>query len=208
MATPKQELRKTLRKQLAEIPAGVFQDEGARAAEFMASCRPWQDAETALLFLSAPGEIETAPLLDLAFRQGKRVFLPKVEGEIARFFRVQSADGPWQTGAFGIREPLVEDPDLIEEFPPKSGGSGGGNGEGGRAAVLVAPGMAFDRQGNRMGHGKGYYDRFFARLDGLGLSYVRIALCLEQQIIPQVPVEIWDKKMDALCTGAGYFSIL
>jgi 5-formyltetrahydrofolate cyclo-ligase len=200
MATPKQELRKTLRKQLAEIPSGVFQDEGKRAAEFMASYRPWQDAETVLLFLSAPGEIETAPLLDLAFQQGKRVFLPKVEGEIARFFRVMSADGPWQTGAFGIREPLIENPDLIEEFPPRSGGR--------RAVVLVTPGMAFDRQGNRMGHGKGYYDRFFARLDSLGLPYSRVALCLEQQIIPQVPVESWDKKMDAICTGAGIFSIL
>jgi 5-formyltetrahydrofolate cyclo-ligase len=203
MATPKQELRRMLRKQLAEIPSGVFQDEGRRAAEFMASYRPWQDAETVLLFLSAPGEIETAPLLDLAFQQGKRVFLPRVEGEIARFFRVESAAGPWQTGAFGIREPLIENPDLIEEFPPRSGG-----GSGGRAVVLAAPGMAFDRQGNRMGHGKGYYDRFFARLDSLGLPYSRVALCLEQQIIPQVPVESWDKKMDAICTGAGIFSIL
>jgi 5-formyltetrahydrofolate cyclo-ligase len=167
----------------------------------MALYQPWQDAETVLLFLSAPGEIETVPLLDLAFQQGKRVFLPRVEGEIARFFRVQSPAGPWQTGAFGIREPLVEDPDLIEEFPPRSGG-------GGRAVVLVTPGMAFDRQGNRMGHGKGYYDRFFARLDSLGLSYSRVALCLEQQIIPQVPVESWDKKMNAICTGAGIFSIL
>jgi 5-formyltetrahydrofolate cyclo-ligase len=202
MATPKQELRKTLRKQLAEIPAGVFQDEGRRAAEFIARYQPWQDAETVLLFLSAPGEIETAPLLDLAFQQGKRVFLPKVEGEIARFFRVMSADGPWQTGAFDIREPLVEDPDRTEEFPPRSGGGDG------KAMVLVTPGMAFDRQGNRMGHGKGYYDRFFARLDELGLAYVRVALCLEQQIVPQVPVESWDKKMDAICTGAGIFSIL
>ena len=155
MATPKQELRRALKKQLADIPPGVFQEEGRRAAELMASYQPWRDTETVLLFLSAPGEIETAPLLDLAFRQGKKVFLPKVEGDIARFFRVRSADGPWQTGAFGIREPLVEDPARSEEFPPRDGGPGKGT------IVLVAPGMAFDRQGNRMGHGKGYYDRFF-----------------------------------------------
>jgi 5-formyltetrahydrofolate cyclo-ligase len=202
MITPKQELRKVLRKKLAEMPLRVFQDEGKQAAEFMASYQPWRDAETVLLFLSAPGEIETTPLLDLAFHQGKKVFLPKVEGEIARFFRIASADGPWQTGAFDIREPLIENPDLCEEFPPRNGLSGG------NTVVLVTPGMAFDRQGNRMGHGKGYYDRFFAELDDLGVSYVRVALCLEEQIVPEVPVESWDKKMDAICTGAGIFSIL
>jgi 5-formyltetrahydrofolate cyclo-ligase len=201
MTTSKQELRKALRKQLADLPPGMFQEEGRRAAECMASYQPWQDAETVLLFLSASGEIETAPLLDLAFRQGKKVFVPKVEGENARFFRIKSAGGPWQTGAFGIREPLVEDP-LPEEFPSQGGETGG------RAFVLVTPGMAFDRQGNRMGHGKGYYDRFFAKLDSLGLAYVAVALCLEQQIVPRVPTEPWDKKMDAICTGNRIFSIL
>jgi 5-formyltetrahydrofolate cyclo-ligase len=200
MANPKQELRKALRKQLADLPPGVFQEEGTRAADHMASYRPWQGAETVALFLSAAGEIETAPLLDLAFRQGKKVFLPRVEGELARFFRVRSADGPWDTGAFGIREPRIEDPALAEELPPRGEGSG--------ALVVVTPGVAFDRQGNRMGHGKGYYDRFFAKLDGLGLSYVAVALCLEQQILPRVPTESWDKRMDAICTGAGIFSMV
>jgi 5-formyltetrahydrofolate cyclo-ligase len=202
MAATKQELRKALRKQLVYLDPRAFVEEGRRAAECMASYQPWRDAETVLLFLSAPGEIETAPLVDLAFQQGKKVFLPKVEGEIARFFRIESAAGPWQTGAFGIREPLIEGPVLPEEFPPENGERRGGT------VVLVAPGMAFDRQGNRMGHGKGYYDRFFARLDSLGLPYLAVALCMEQQIIPQVPTESWDKKMDAICTGAGIFSIL
>jgi 5-formyltetrahydrofolate cyclo-ligase len=200
MATPKQELRKTLRTQLAGLPPEVFQDEGLRAAESMAASPAWTEAKTVLLFLSAPGEIETAPLLEMAFQQGKKVFLPRVEGEIARFFRIRSPGGPWQTGAFGIREPLIAGPELPEEFPPA-----GDRGEG--PVLMVVPGMAFDRQGNRMGHGKGYYDRFFAKLDGLGIPYARVALCLEQQVIPHVPMESWDKKMDAVCTGTGFFSI-
>ncbi|MDR1596859.1 MAG: 5-formyltetrahydrofolate cyclo-ligase [Treponema sp.] len=201
MTSPKQELRKTLRKQLAELPPELFQDEGDRAAKFMAGFPAWKNASTVLLFLSAPGEIETAPLLDLAFKQGKKVFLPKVEGEEARFFRITSAAGPWQTGAFGIREPLIEGPELPEEFPSRS--------EWTENPVLMAvPGMAFDRQGNRMGHGKGCYDRFFAKLEGLKIPHVKAALCLEQQMIKRVPTESWDKKMDAICTGTGLFVIL
>ncbi|MFP3043447.1 5-formyltetrahydrofolate cyclo-ligase [Treponema primitia] len=205
MVSPKQELRKTLRQQLAQLSPETFRNEGIRAAEFMAVFPPWQNASTVLLFLSAPGEIETASLLDLAFKQGKKVFLPKVEGDIARFFRIKSAEGPWQTGAFGIREPLIEGPVLPEEFPQRAGETGKTEES---PALMVTPGMAFDRQGNRMGHGKGYYDKFFAKLDGLGVPYIRVAFCLEQQILPEVPTEPWDKTMNAICSGAGLISIL
>ncbi|MDR2738949.1 MAG: 5-formyltetrahydrofolate cyclo-ligase [Treponema sp.] len=201
MTSPKQELRRTLRKQLAEFPPELFQSEGNRAAKFMAGFPAWENASTVLLFLSAPGEIETAPLLNLAFKQGKKVFLPKVEGEAARFFRITSAAGPWQTGAFGIREPLIAGPELPEEFPSRSEWTE-------NPVPMVVPGMAFDRQGNRIGHGKGYYDRFFAKLEGLRIPCVKVALCLEQQMIKRVPTESWDKKMDAICTGAGLFVIL
>jgi 5-formyltetrahydrofolate cyclo-ligase len=201
MTSPKQELRKALRKQLAELPPELFQGEGNRASEFMAGFSVWKNASTVLLFLSAPGEIETAPLLNAALEQGKKVFLPKVEGETARFFRVTSAVGPWQTGSFGIREPLIEGPQLPEEFPFRSAWTE-------NPVLMVVPGMAFDRQGNRMGHGKGYYDRFFAKLEGLKIPCVKVALCLEQQIVTQVPTESWDKKMDAICTGTGLFVIV
>ncbi|AEF84008.1 5-formyltetrahydrofolate cyclo-ligase [Treponema primitia ZAS-2] len=204
MATPKQELRKTLRKQLAALPPETYRDEGKRGAGFMAGYPAWRDTDTVLLFLSAPGEIETDPLLDLAFSQGKKVFLPRVEGEIARFFHIRSAEGPWSVGAFDIREPLIDEHNPPEEFPApgKTGKSGGA------PALVVVPGMAFDRQGNRMGHGKGYYDRFFAKLDDLKIPYGMVGFCLEQQVLPDVPVEPWDKKMHAICTGTGLFTIL
>jgi 5-formyltetrahydrofolate cyclo-ligase len=201
MTGAKQELRKILRKQLAELPPELFRGEGNRAAKFMARFPAWENAPAVLLFLSAPGEIETTPLLNLAFKQGKKVFLPKVEGETARFFRAASAAGPWRTGAFGIREPVTDGPEPPEEFPSPSAWEG-------NPVLMAVPGMAFDRQGNRMGHGKGYYDRFFAKLEGLNIPCVKAAFCLEQQILPQVPTETWDKRMDAVCTGTGLFVIL
>lgn len=192
-----------MRRRLAELPPEIFREEGRRAAEFTAGFTAWQQAERVILFLDAPGEIDTAPLLDLAFKTGKKVYLPRVEGEIARFYRIRSAEGPWQTGAFGIREPLIEGPEVPEEFPAP-----GVSGETAAPVLVVTPGMAFDRKGNRMGHGKGYYDRFFAKLDERKIPYKTLALCLEEQILPEVPVESWDKRMDAICTGTALSVIL
>jgi 5-formyltetrahydrofolate cyclo-ligase len=54
-----------------------------------------------------------------------------------------------------------------------------------------------------LGRGKGYYDRFFAKLDAENLAYKTIGLCTECQLVPRIPKEKWDKKMNALCTGGG-----
>ena len=63
--------------------------------------------------------------------------------------------------------------------------------------LLIVPGVAFDLQGNRLGYGGGYYDRFFERLrPGVPL----VALAFELQIVRQVPVEPWDRRMDWLVT--------
>jgi 5-formyltetrahydrofolate cyclo-ligase len=64
--------------------------------------------------------------------------------------------------------------------------------------------LAFDREGNRLGRGKGYYDRFFAELDAEGYRYITIGFCMETQVVPRLPRESWDKKMNALCTAAEF----
>lgn len=62
--------------------------------------------------------------------------------------------------------------------------------------VCIAPGLAFSPVGDRLGYGKGYYDRFFARRQ-VGLA---IGLCFECQIVPQVPVDQFDHPMDWVLT--------
>ncbi|GHV89267.1 hypothetical protein AGMMS50267_16270 [Spirochaetia bacterium] len=120
----------------------------------------------------------------------KTVYLPKPEGDSMRFFRAASPDGPWTVGAFGIREPA----DCTERtvFRPEDG-----------PALVVTPGLAFDRRGNRMGRGRGYYDRFFAGLDAAGAEYYTVGFCLAEQLVDEVPVDRRDKRLDALCTPEG-----
>jgi 5-formyltetrahydrofolate cyclo-ligase len=179
-------LRAKLRADLKGLPSACFYNEGRRASACIGVFSPWKTAAQVLLFLSLADEIDTSPLLDLAFAQGKEVFAPKVCGDRIRFFRVPS--GPLETGPYGIREP----PAGAAEFTPGTG-----------PILVVTPGLAFDRQGRRLGRGGGYYDRFFA-----GAGYYALGLCLECQLLPCVPVDTTDKTMDAVCTGGELFAIV
>jgi 5-formyltetrahydrofolate cyclo-ligase len=90
-------------------------------------------------------------------------------------------------GPLGIREPAPLEPSGPADFP----------------ALIVVPGLAFDRQGRRLGRGGGYYDRFLTAIEGTcpGTAGRIIGLCVPSQIVREVPVEPWDHRVDGVCTG-------
>jgi 5-formyltetrahydrofolate cyclo-ligase len=202
MDTAKSLMRKYMKQRLVALPPDVFHGEGVRGAACIQGLALWTQYETVLLFLSLPDEIDTSPLLEAALSAGKRVFVPRVVSDTPYmapdpiplthrslcFFRVYGMDGPWRYGAYHIREPLTtcaEDRLKPEHFP----------------ALIIVPGMAFDREGRRLGHGWAYYDRFFAGLDARGLAYATIGFCLEAQFVERVPTDLYDKQMDVVCAG-------
>jgi 5-formyltetrahydrofolate cyclo-ligase len=181
-------LRREIKDRLGALAPEYFHEEGRRAASWVSSGSYWDLYQSILLFLSTGLEINTQPLLEAAFSGQKGVFLPKITGGGLRFYRVSSPAGPWREGPFHIREPAGN----TETLKPEDG-----------PLLVIVPGLAFDPAGNRLGRGKGYYDRFLAELDGETPAYKTIGLCMEIQVLPQVPREEWDKRMDALCTGRG-----
>jgi 5-formyltetrahydrofolate cyclo-ligase len=189
MAPSKEDLRREMRRRIDALPPGRLIREGREAGRHLAAASCWGEYPQVLLFLSNSREIDTAFLLEAALSQGKRVFVPKVEGEELRFYRIRDAKGPWQNGPFGIREPLA----------PLEAAHGETLGPGDFPALIILPGIAFDRAGGRLGHGKGFYDRFLAKAPGL-----RVGFCAEFQVAPEIPVEPWDQRVDALCTGQGF----
>jgi 5-formyltetrahydrofolate cyclo-ligase len=210
----KHELRRELKSRLAALPRPVFAEAGARAAAILTQLPLWGECKTLLLFLSMKDEIDSAPLLEAAFRAGKKVFVPRLEGKDLVFYRINSPAGPWQEGPFGIREPA--------DLPARTGGSilrgsavPGGSGPpsvpppslvpADFPALLIVPGLGFDPRGNRLGRGKGYYDRFLTALDRRGLPFTAIGLCMEAQLLPELSTESWDRKMDGICTEARQF---
>ena len=136
-------------------------------------------AHTLLLYHSLPDEVLTHEFIK-RWHPYKRIVLPHGNENIW----VTTARGitnSLQIGAFGIEEPtgsLVENLHEIE--------------------LSIIPGVAFDCSGNRLGRGKGYYDRALTKLQ----SY-RIGVCFQLQLLPHIPVEATDLPMDEIWTEQG-----
>ncbi|MDR2793975.1 MAG: 5-formyltetrahydrofolate cyclo-ligase [Treponema sp.] len=169
-------------RNLKPSPANTHAEGVAACGISGLSC--WKQHGTVVVFLSMKYEIDIMPLLECAFYDKKNVFIPKIINDRLIFFQIFEHDpnGQWNIGIFGIREPVSRKMLLPKDFP----------------CLIITPGLAFDRNGNRLGRGKGYYDQFFAELDTHNLPYFSIGLCMPSQIVDHVPVRPWDKKMDAI----------
>lgn len=126
-------------------------------------------------------EVDCRPFLKQALQDGKLVALPKTEpdgGHGMEFYRITSLSQV-EEGHFHVMEPVRGQPLVQRED----------------AAVLV-PGLVFDKSGGRLGYGKGYYDRYFARYGGLK----RMGLAFEHQMEEKIPVTELDIGMECVYT--------
>ncbi|GHT63411.1 hypothetical protein FACS1894110_01160 [Spirochaetia bacterium] len=193
----KQALRREMKARLASLPPEQFHVEGLKAAALVQTLPVWSQYTNILLFLSMKNEIDTQPLLEAAFAAGKKLFVPRVEGDNLAFCRIHSPDGPWLTGRYGIREPMG-----------RANNDGAGLSSTDFPALVIVPALAFDRSGKRLGRGGAYYDRFLAALNAAGQEYAALGLCMAAQILPDVPAEEFDKKIKKICTAVEFIDCL
>lgn len=127
----------------------------------------FQQANRVMLYASLPDEVQTLAFIE-KWQKTKTVILPTVVGD--DIIPVQSsADAAMQEGDFHILEP--QNMPYIGDFD-----------------LIVVPGMAFDRQGSRLGRGKGFYDRFLAKHPKIPT----IGLCFDFQVVEYIPKEPHD----------------
>ena len=147
-------------------------------------CEDFQKAKSILIYLSKDEEVRTDDLLQRAFESEKRVCVPVVDPEEDQL-QISELPGPdtrFQLGPFGVREPVTKDRHFV---PPD------------QIDLVVAPGVAFDRRGGRIGYGKGYYDRLLRRL---GPRVPRVALAFDFQVLDAVPQSGSDIQIDTIIT--------
>jgi len=136
-------------------------------------------ADVVLGFVNYDSEISTIEILSEALRQGKKLFLPKIVDDNMLFFRIDSLDDLIE-GYKGILEPKGDTEGFEYETYKEY------------RILMLMPGVAFDIYGNRMGYGKGFYDRFLA--DKEILQTYSIGIGYKCQQVEKLPVDEFDRK--------------
>ena len=172
-----------LRDNMADEQVGAM----SRAiCERLLASEVYRQTDTIYAYYPLGREVSPLALIERALADGKVLAFPRVGESCGMdFYRVTSLS-QLAEGSFHVMEPVLECPMLQKT----------------RALVLV-PGLAFDRQGNRYGYGKGYYDRYFARFPGL----TRVALAYEHQMEEAMEVLPTDVKMHRIETECGSYII-
>ena len=174
----KAEIRQFIREQKRAHTAAELTALSRQVIERLANDERWQEAKTVLLYHSLPDEVATHDLILNAEAAGKRVLLPVVVGddlELRLFCRKEAL----REGAFHILEPEGK---AFTDYAAID--------------VAVIPGVAFTAEGNRLGRGKGYYDRLLSRLPHV----YKIGICWPFQLVNELPAEAHDIRMDAVIT--------
>ncbi|MCI8299087.1 MAG: 5-formyltetrahydrofolate cyclo-ligase [Lachnospiraceae bacterium] len=137
----------------------------------------FQKAEKICFYYPLGKEVNLLPLAAAALALGKQTAFPRVNGADMEFYQVHDLS-EFAPGTFGVMEPVGR-----EKVSAENG-------------LVLVPGLVFDREGGRMGYGKGYYDRYFSRVP----ACCKLGVCFEMQLISQTPCDRHDIFMDGVVT--------
>ena len=196
--------RQAVDESLARLPPSRRRAASIAAAQKLTSLPEVRRARTLMVFLSLSSEIDTWPILRWAWREGKRVVIPRIEpappgakspprGRPMAAVLLEAADVP-AAGAHPAVRPGPLGILIAPDAPTVPVGE---------IDVVLVPCQAVDHAGHRLGKGGGFFDRFLAQPD---LRARRIAVALHEQLLDEVPVADGDQRVDMLVTDAEVLS--
>lgn len=183
----KKALRRTIRAKMRdEWTAEYQQTVSKRVCEQIEAFLPFVRSHSIALYCAMTDEVDLTAILE-RYQGEKRLLIPRVEGEDINFYTYQP-DALVTSEDYKILEPTA----TIEEAVDPA-----------EIELILVPGLAFDPYGGRMGRGKGYYDRFFARCP----HALRVAVTSSMQIVDQIPLEPWDVTMHYIISDSKTYEV-
>jgi len=171
----KTELRAKIRALLEKISPAVRAVESVELGERLKTQMP--SAHTILFFAPLPDELDIWPVLELSLALGTTCALPFFDEEKKTYGakEIKKLATDIVPGKFGVREPAAGCPEIpLDKFD-----------------LVLVPGMAFDLHGNRLGRGRGFYDRLLQTISG-----VKCGIGYDLQLLEDIPTEPHDAKVD------------
>ncbi len=180
----KKSLRREIKAKLEAQSSAEREKRSLIIQEKLFSLDVFNKAVSVCIYVSTPTEVDTTSMIDQALGMGKRVLVPlsNLENKELELYEIKNRQEYLTRGTFGIMEPIPGKARLASTS---------------EVDCVIVPGVVFDRAGHRIGHGKGFYDRFLDRLPaGIG----KIGLSFSFQVISKIPNESHDKPLDIVLT--------
>ena len=180
------ELRRAMRETRRAIPAGERAAAAAAAVRVLTALDAWRDAERVAVYHPMDGELDPAPLTAAARAAGKQVYLPVLNArdDEPMVFLPWNPDTPLAPNRYRIPEPVTGAPLAAQELD-----------------LVLAPLVAFDLHGQRLGMGAGFYDRSFAFLKDTRITRpLLLGFAYACQRVDALPPEPWDVPLAGVAT--------
>jgi 5-formyltetrahydrofolate cyclo-ligase len=176
----KTSLRKVLLEKMKNIPLLSRHMKSRRMLRKLSREKFFQRAEHVAFYYGIAPEVETKPFLKKNLKN-KKLYLPAIGPKKSLTLRrVHSLSKDLKWGAYNTMEPKAS----CEKRPA------------GQMDVIIVPGVAFDKNGGRMGRGGGYYDRLLRKAK----KVITVGLCFQEQVVKKVPMQAHDMRVDRVIT--------
>jgi 5-formyltetrahydrofolate cyclo-ligase len=167
---------------LNNIPNSTIYHQSISLCNALEKSSIWSSSNKIAFFIPLPKEPDLRQSINLALKENKIVFLPRIHGNEIELCPIDNLETDLVSGSFGIMEPKDE---LIASRNQD-------------IDLFLVPGLAFDQQGARIGRGKGFYDRLLAKHP----NSIKCGIALTEQLFyDRIPQQVHDIKMNALLCG-------